>query len=65
MASPAIVLANGAYRTPSDKTAHGLVRGGTRFRVVEVVGASCAGANGEELLDAVARGWRPPRQEER
>lgn len=56
MASPAIVLANGAYCTPHGKTAHGLVRGGTRFRVLAVVDASCAGADAGELLDGVARG---------
>lgn len=56
MASPAIVLANGAYRTPSGKTAHGLVRGGTRFRVLAVVDASCAGEDAGKVLDGVARG---------
>lgn len=56
MASPAIVLANGAYRTPSGKTAHGLVRGSTRFRVLAVVDASCAGADAGELLNGVKRG---------
>lgn len=56
MASPAIVLANGAYRTSYGKTAHGLVRGSARFRVVAVVDASCAGADAGTLLDGVARG---------
>jgi uncharacterized NAD-dependent epimerase/dehydratase family protein len=56
MASPAIVLANGAYRTPSGKTAHGLVRGGARFQVLAVVDASCAGEDAGKLLDGVARG---------
>jgi uncharacterized NAD-dependent epimerase/dehydratase family protein len=56
MASPAIVLANGAYRTSYGKTAHGLVRGSARFEVLAVVDASCAGADAGTLLDGVARG---------
>jgi len=56
MASPAIVLANGAYRTSYGKTAHGLVRGSARFQVVAVVDASCAGEDAGTLLDGVARG---------
>src|SRR5262245_64384417 len=56
MASPAIVLANGAYRTSYGKTAHGLVRGSSRFRVLAVVDSSCAGADAGELLDGVKRG---------
>jgi len=55
-ASPAIVLANGAYRTPSGKTAHGLVRGSARFQVLAVVDASCAGRDAGEVLDGVTRG---------
>jgi len=56
MASPAIILANGAYRTPHGKTAHGLVRGGSRFRVIAVVDASCAGEDAGTVLDGRARG---------
>jgi len=56
MASPAIVLANGAYRSPSGKTAHGLVRGSSRFQVLAVVDASCAGEDAGTVLDGFARG---------
>jgi len=56
MASPAIVLAIGAYRTPYAKTAHGLVRGSSRFQVLAVVDASCAGEDAGTVLDGVARG---------
>src|SRR5262245_38942271 len=56
MASPAVVLANGAYRTSYGKTAHGLVRGSSRFRVVAVVDASCAGEDAGSVLDGRARG---------
>jgi uncharacterized NAD-dependent epimerase/dehydratase family protein len=56
MASPAIVLANGAYRTSYGKTAHGLVRGSSRFQVLAVVDASCAGEDAGKVLDGVARG---------
>ena len=48
---PAVVLANGHFRDSWAKTAHGLVRGSRRFRVVGVVDPSCDGADAGELLD--------------
>jgi len=51
----AVVLANGLYRSSSAKTAHGLVRGPCRYRVVAVVDASCAGGDAGELLDGRSR----------
>jgi uncharacterized NAD-dependent epimerase/dehydratase family protein len=52
----AVVLANGRYRTSFAKTAHGLVRGPCRYRVVAVVDADCAGLDAGELLDGRHRG---------
>ena len=56
MKSTAVVLANGRYRTVNGKTAHGLVRGTSRFHLVAVVDPDCAGADAGELLDGVHRG---------
>ncbi len=47
----AVVLANDAFTTPSAKTAHGLVRGPSRYDVLAVVDASVAGSDAGELLD--------------
>ena len=55
MPSPAIVLANGGYRKSDGKVAHGLVRGGSRFRVLAVVDPAAAGEDAGELLDGVRR----------
>ncbi len=55
MLDAAIVLAHDRYRTPNGKTAHGLVRGGTRFRVLAVVDPEAAGHDAGELLDGVHR----------
>jgi uncharacterized NAD-dependent epimerase/dehydratase family protein len=51
----AIVLAPGVYRTDAAKTAHGLVRGTERFRMVGVVDADAAGHDAGELLDGQRR----------
>ena len=51
----AVVLANGLYRTPFAKTAHGLVRGPCRYRLVGIIDASCAGEDAGELLDGTRR----------
>lgn len=56
MEGNAVVLAPGAYRTDSAKTAHGLVRGSERFRVVAVVDADAAGQDAGVALDGRARG---------
>ncbi len=50
----AIVLANGLYPTPYAKTAHGLVRDSSRYRVLAVVDPSSSGDAGE-LLDGKHR----------
>lgn len=52
----AVVLANGHFQDGYAKTAHGLVRGSRRFRVVAVVDPGCAGADAGLLLDGRARG---------
>jgi len=52
----AVILANGMFRTPFAKTAHGLVRGPCRYRVVGIIDDSCAGEDAGELLDGRTRG---------
>ena len=56
MPEEAVVLANNAYSTPNGKTAHGLIRHGTRFTVRAVVDPMCAGGDAGELLDGRPRG---------
>ncbi len=51
MKEPAVVLANGKFMTPNGKTAHGLVRGSDRFRVVAIVDPELAGRDAGEVLD--------------
>ncbi|MCY4350828.1 MAG: DUF1611 domain-containing protein [Thiotrichales bacterium] len=48
---PAIVLANHLFDTPNGKTAHGLVRGSGRFKVVAIVDPDVAGRDAGEVLD--------------
>ncbi|MFQ6021832.1 MAG: DUF1611 domain-containing protein [Acidiferrobacterales bacterium] len=55
MKSTAIVLANGNYQSIQGKTAHGLVRGTSRFRILAIVDPDCAGQDAGELLDGVRR----------
>jgi uncharacterized NAD-dependent epimerase/dehydratase family protein len=52
----AAVLAHGAYLTTDGKTAHGLVRGTTRFEVLGVVDPACSGRDAGEVLDNEPRG---------
>ena len=52
----AVILANGMFRTPFAKTAHGLVRGPCRYRVVGIIDDSCAGEDAGVLLDGRTRG---------
>ena len=52
----ALVLCGGYYRTINGKTAHGLVRGTDRYRVVGVVDAPAAGRDAGEALDGIVRG---------
>ena len=56
MPEEAVVLANSAYATPNGKTAHGLIRHGTRFTVRAVVDPACAGADAGSILDGRSRG---------
>ena len=51
----AIILANGMFRTPFAKTAHGLVRGPCRYCVVGIIDHTCAGEDAGELLDGRQR----------
>ena len=51
MKETAVVLANHMFATPNGKTAHGLVRGSDRFRVVAVVDPDIAGRDAGEVLD--------------
>lgn len=52
----AIVLANGSFKAPNGKVAHGLVRDGERFQVLAVVDPDAAGHDAGEMLDGVRRG---------
>jgi len=47
----AVILADGAFRTPGAKVAHGLVRGSSRFDIRAVVDSTCAGSDAGVLLD--------------
>lgn len=49
------MLAPGAFATDKAKTAHGLVRGSERFRVVGVIDAASAGRDAGEVLDGRRR----------
>ena len=51
MKESAVVLANHKFMTPNGKTAHGLVRGSDRFRVVAIVDPELAGRDAGEVLD--------------
>ncbi len=52
----AVVLCNGYYATVNGKTAHGLVRGTDRYRIVGVVDTPTAGRDAGETLDGISRG---------
>ena len=51
----AIILCNGYYGTINGKTAHGLVRGTDRYRILAVVDAPTAGRDAGEALDGIRR----------
>lgn len=55
-ARTAILLANGALRDVHGKTAHGLIRGPSRFRILAVVDPANDGEDAGEVLDGVPRG---------
>ncbi len=52
----AVVLTNGLLDTVFAKTAHGLVRGPSRYRILGLVDAAAAGHDAGELLDGRRRG---------
>jgi len=52
----AVVYTHASYRTPSAKTAHGLVRGPSRFELVGLVDSTCAGGDAGVELDGKHRG---------
>lgn len=56
MSESAIVLAEGNFQSSNAKTAHGLVRGPSRWRIAGVVDSTCAGQDAGSVLDGKARG---------
>ncbi len=55
MDGTALVLCGTDFRTDNGKTAHGLVRGTDRYRVVGIVDSSCPGEDAGRLLDGASR----------
>lgn len=55
MDGTAIILSGGLLQTPSAKTAHGLIRGTARYKLLGVIDPAHAGADAGSLLDGVAR----------
>lgn len=51
----AVVLCEGAFGTPSGKTAHGLVRYTDRYRILGVIDSQWAGRDAGEVLDGRPR----------
>jgi uncharacterized NAD-dependent epimerase/dehydratase family protein len=56
MDGTALVLCDGYFDTPVGKTAHGLVRGTDRYRVVGVIDGGNAGRDAGEVLDGAPAG---------
>jgi uncharacterized NAD-dependent epimerase/dehydratase family protein len=56
MDGTAIVVCDGFFATPNGKTAHGLVRGTIRYRILAVVDAPTAGRDAGEVVDGRPRG---------
>ena len=56
MRETAVILANNTFQTPYAKTAHGLVRGPSKYRIVGVIDRSCPGEDAGEVLDGASRG---------
>lgn len=53
----AVILTQGLFTAAASKTAHGLVRGTERYRIVGLLdGSATAGRDAGELLDGTARG---------
>ncbi len=51
----ALILTNGRLDTEDAKTAHGLIRGTSRFNIVGVIDPVCAGKDAGEVLDGQSR----------
>jgi uncharacterized NAD-dependent epimerase/dehydratase family protein len=51
----ALILTQGLFDTENGKTAHGLVRGSDRFKIVGVIDYACAGRDAGEVLDGKHR----------
>lgn len=58
MDGTALVLCDGYFGTLNGKTAHGLVRGSSRFRILGVIDPPTAGRDAGEILDGRPRGIR-------
>jgi uncharacterized NAD-dependent epimerase/dehydratase family protein len=56
MDGTAIIVCDGLFRTANGKTAHGLVRGTDRYRILAVIDAPTAGRDAGEVLDGRRRG---------
>jgi uncharacterized NAD-dependent epimerase/dehydratase family protein len=56
MDGTAIVVCDDLFATANAKTAHGLVRGSERYRVLGIVDGPAAGRDAGEVLDGVRRG---------
>jgi len=56
MDGTAIVVCDDLFATPNAKTAHGLVRGTERYRVLGVIDGPTAGRDAGDALDGVRRG---------
>ncbi|MET0619114.1 MAG: DUF1611 domain-containing protein, partial [Thermoanaerobaculia bacterium] len=56
MDGTALVVCDGFFDTANGKTAHGLVRGTERYRVLGVVDAPTAGRDAGEVVDGRNRG---------
>jgi len=52
----AVILCNGFFATNNGKTAHGLVRGTDRYRILGVIDPPTAGRDAGEILDGQPRG---------
>ena len=56
MSGCAVVLTNGFLETINAKTAHGMIRGPSRYRIAAVVDAAHAGKDAGEVVDGRSRG---------
>ena len=55
MTATAVLATNGQLTTPYGKTAHGLIRGSSRYTIVGVVDVAAAGRDAGEALDGTHR----------